>query len=132
MQGFINKLLYYRDFGLLVFVIKNIIVVALTDPAKKLGLIPDKGPVDADCPEEKVVKYVTFVFFVMWRLWIRLSCFNRSIAACRILRMKGVDSKVVFGCAFDNERLTGHCWVESQEDAGGGKFRPVFSYPLPN
>ncbi|MFC1548577.1 lasso peptide biosynthesis B2 protein [Candidatus Omnitrophota bacterium] len=129
MKAFFQKLSYYRDLRLLFFILHNIVFVGLTPPGKRLELAKVKGHQDNNCSADKLKKYLTFVYFVMGRLWIRPSCFTNSVAVCRIMRKKGFDANIVFGCAFNKERLEGHCWVEAGEKASPEKFTPVFSYP---
>lgn len=123
-----RKLSKYNDPGLLFFIVRNVILVAITPANRRLQLVPEEIETDPGYSEEKVVKYVRFVYFLMKRLGIRPGCYNGSIGVCRIFRKKGIDARIVFGCAFDKEKLKGHCWVETGEDALPKKFQPVFSY----
>ncbi|MGD2278796.1 MAG: lasso peptide biosynthesis B2 protein [Candidatus Omnitrophota bacterium] len=97
---------------------------------KRLSLVEVKGLPDPKVPREKLEKYLTFVYFIMGRLWIRPSCFTNSVAVCRIFKKKGFDARITFGCAFEKDKLKGHCWVELDREAETKKFQPVFSYPL--
>jgi hypothetical protein len=130
MKTFFHKLQYYRDIKLLFFIISNIIVVGLTPGRRRLSLAQVMEKPDLNCPKEKLQKYLTFVFFLMKCLWIRPSCFTSSIAVCRILKSRGFNAHIVFGCAFEKEKLKGHCWVELDEEAKSKNYQPVFSYPM--
>ena len=125
-----KRLLYYKDLGLLFFIIRNIIIVNLTPAKDRLRLAEPENITKKRYPLDKLKRYLTFVYFIMGRLWIRPSCFNNSIAVCRMFRKNGFDAKIVFGCNFEKDKLRGHCWVELDEKAALGKFQPIFSYPL--
>lgn len=129
MKVFFRKLFYYRDVGLLFFIIANILIVALTPPEKRLRLVDVDGIVEKGCSFEKLRRYVTFVCFIMRRLRINPSCFTNSIAICRVVKKKGFDAKIVFGCNFEERKLRGHCWVDFGEKMECDKFQQVFTYP---
>lgn len=129
MANFFQKLYYYRDAVLLSDIFKEIMTVALTPAARRLGLLDDITPSRRPCPEVKLVKYVTFVYFVMGRLYVRPRCFNNAVTVCRIYKKYGYDAKIVFGCLFEHDKLKGHCWVEREGKAVDSRFQTVFSYP---
>lgn len=130
MKIFLRKLWYYRDLTLLCSILSDIIFVGMAPAGRRLSLANVPGRIEPGCPKEKLEKYLTFVYFVSGRLWIRPSCFTSSVAVCRIFKKKGFDAKIVFGCAFEKERLEGHCWVELDGKGEPKRFQPVFSYPM--
>ncbi|MBD3427006.1 MAG: lasso peptide biosynthesis B2 protein [Candidatus Omnitrophica bacterium] len=129
MQEFFRKLFYYRDLGLLSRILADVVLVGFTPPGKRLALAGVELARRGKYPAEKFKRYLTFVYFLMGRLWIRPRCLTSSVAVCRLFRKNGIRANIVFGCSFDRDKLTGHCWVETDQRAHPEKFRAVFSYP---
>ena len=128
MNSIFKKVYYYRDLSLFFEIISIIIRVSLTPLRKRLELVPDSVTGKVLYDEEKVRRYVTFLFFIMKKLYIRPPCFNNAISVCIIFKKNGIRSKIIFGCNFDENRLKGHCWVETDGDLAGGRYDPIFVY----
>jgi hypothetical protein len=129
MRTFFRKLYYYRDVLLWTDILRTMIVVAAAPASLRLSLLDSVPPSKRACPEVKLVKYVTFVYFVMGRVFIRPRCFTNAVTVSRIYKRYGYDAKIVFGCFFEKDKLKGHCWVERDGKPVDSKFRTVFSYP---
>jgi len=129
MKTFIQKLKYYNDFRLLSFILGNILTVLFTHKEKRLKLANIVLPKHLKHDNHKTMKYTTFIFFLMKKIGIKLSCYTSSVAVCRIFRKKGIDAKIVFACTFNKKTIEGHCWVETGTPAESSNFKPVFSYP---
>lgn len=128
-REFFRKLAYYRDLRLLLFVISEIVSVGSTPAGEKLKLLDDVKELPHKYPEEKLKKYVAFVYFIMARIFVRPKCFTNCVTVCRIFKKNGMSASVVFGCRFDKDKLRGHCWVELGGEKFEGEFKPVFTYP---
>jgi hypothetical protein len=55
------------------------------------------------------------------------TCLTRALALCRLLRRRGLDARLVIGCALPEGRFEAHAWVVygSQAVAAAG---PVYRY----
>lgn len=65
--------------------------------------------------------------------WIRASCLPRALAACAMLRRRGIPNRLLLGVVRDGESLTAHAWVEvGKEKIIGGKesdrFMPIAEF----
>lgn len=127
----IRKLLYYSDsillgkialaalrFGWVSFWRGREGLLSLTSP---LGKKRAQGK-----DEEKITKYVALYFLLRRKLSCRDTCFNRSLFLCFILRGMGLERNVNFGAKKINEKLVGHCWLDSSEVEG---YQVIHRYP---
>ena len=68
------------------------------------------------------------------RLPLRLVCFQQALAAQLMLRRRGLDAKLHYGIALDQQDLAAHVWVELDGciligDGGGRPFARVATFP---
>ena len=130
MKTFFRKLLYYQDFGLLFSIFLDVLTVFSAQPKNRLKLAAVDKSLRSSCTREKLVRYINFCFFALKRIGIKPSCFNFSVVACRALRSRGIDAKIVFGCKWEEKNLRGHCWIELEELTSSKTFLPIFRYPF--
>ena len=130
MDSFLKKGLYYKDIKLLFSIFLDILYVSFTPNKSRLPLANIVKPFRSSCDTKKLKKYINFCFFIMQRMGIRPSCLTRSVIVCRILRSRGIDARIVFGCTWIEEQLKGHCWVQLDELPQKQTYFPVFSYPF--
>lgn len=130
MKSFFGKLLYYQDVKLLFSIFLDISTVFLASPKNRLRLAEIEKSTRSACSKEKLIKYLNFIFFALKKIGVRLSCYNSSVIACRALRSRGIDAKIVFGCMWEKQNLRGHCWIELEEPSTSGTFLPIFHYPF--
>ena len=130
MKSFFRKLLYYQDVKLLFSIFLDISTVFLSSPKYRLKLSEIERSTRSSCSREKLIKYINFCFFALKKIGIKLSCFNSSVVACRALRSRGIDAKIVFGCMWEEQNLRGHCWIELEEQSRSKTFLPIFHYPF--
>jgi len=129
MKSFFRKLLYYQDLRLLFSIFLDMATVFLVSPKNRLRLAGIEKFTRSACSKEKLIKYLNFSFFSLKKVGIKLSCFNSSVIACRALRSRGIDAKIVFGCTWEEQNLRGHCWIELEEPSRSETFLPIFHYP---
>ena len=130
MKSFFRKLLYYQDLKLLFSIFLDMSTVFLASPKNRLRLAEIEKSTRSSCSKEKLIKYLNFIFFALKKIGVRLSCYNSSVIACRALRSRGIDAKIVFGCMWEKQYLRGHCWIELEEPSTSGTFLPIFHYPF--
>lgn len=130
MKYLFRKLLYYQDLKLLFSIFLDMATVFLASPKYRLKLAEINKSARAYCKREKLIRYINFSFFALKKIGIKPSCFNSSVIACRVLRSRGINAKIVFGCTWEEKNLRGHCWIEFEEPSESKKFLPIFSYPF--
>jgi hypothetical protein len=130
MMSFFRKLLYYQDIKLLFSIFLDVSAVFLAAPKNRLRLAEIEKSTRSACSKEKLIKYLNFIFFALKKIGIRLSCYNSALIACRALRSRGIDAKIVFGAMWEKQNLRGHCWIELEEPSKSGTFLPIFHYPF--
>jgi hypothetical protein len=60
--------------------------------------------------------------------WMQAPCLSRALAAHRMLRRRGIASRLCLGVAGDGKALTAHAWVEVGGDVVvGGAEAPLFT-----
>ncbi len=104
-------------------------MIVLSSPEIRFKLAEANGIMKKPCDKEKLKKYINFCFFLFKKAGIRISCFNSSVAICRVLRSRGSDAKIVFGALFSKSKLEGHCWIEMEKTIPQKFFEPIFKYP---
>jgi hypothetical protein len=130
IKSFFRKLFYYQDVKLLFSIFLDVSAVFLTAPKDRLRLAEIEKSSRSVCSREKLIKYLNFIFFALKKIGIRLSCYNSAVVACRALRSRGIDAKIVFGAMWEKQNLRGHCWIELEEPSASGMFLPIFQYPF--
>ena len=129
MKSFFRKLLYYQDVKLLFSIFLDMSAVFLAPPEHRLKLAEIEKSARSACSKEKLIKYINFYFFALKKIGIKLSCFNSSVIACRALRSRGINAKIVFGCMWEEQNLRGHCWIDLGKPSRSETFLPIFHYP---
>jgi hypothetical protein len=67
------------------------------------------------------------------RPWMKAACLPRALAACAMLRRRGIPNRLRLGVARQGESLTAHAWVEvGKEKVIGGteadRFTPIADF----
>ena len=136
MPKIIKKLLYYRDFGLLIKILfssfKLLSLCKFRGPEKVLALIPAVTNYSGNLNRAKIDKYLNLCLFIRRKLNLNEACFMESAITCYVLRKFGILAKINFGLKKDAKitpDLTGHCWVSVESEAAPAPYELVCSYP---
>jgi hypothetical protein len=116
VSGIIKKIIYYRDWRLLLRVLftslKISVLYSLGKNSRLLNVAsPQKDKSTNNQDREKIIRYVNLCMFLRKQIGIRDTCLTYSLLLCHMLRRKGIDARVNFGAKKDDQRIIGHCWT---------------------
>ena len=132
----IKKILYYKDWQLLMSVFASSLKISLVSLLGKghllLSSIPPLNKLTKKQNKEKVIRYANLCLFLRKRLGIRDTCFMRSIFICSVLRQSGIDAEINFGSPKKDKEFIGHCWVDQHREGVIIDYQIIFRYPYPD